>query len=278
MSNGYIKLGPFPNVWVMYDSNNGTPEETWERADASLKEFLGIVAPRYINYAFKVERHLSSLMVEEGANRVGAIHFSNDTKQFRFHNTRIQQVREKGDRSIKTTKVKQAVKTFDRYFYSVSPAEVVATDIREMNRCTLHSTTLRSRLRTNIKDVFSGVMDYVVANWESIGGAMVAAGVLHPTKMAEILQSKGEVITTTKLADTYNANVGYNVLRHGEHYYVNDRRTQLTERYELDALPTNVKRGVGLLKMVPDDTFIEGVGVRRRDFSFYVLGEEQWKE
>jgi hypothetical protein len=275
MNNGYIKLGPFPNVWVLYEANTGTPEETWERADASLKEFLGIVAPRYINYAFKTDRYLSSLSVEEGANRMGVIHFSSDNKQFRFHNFRTRQVRTKGDRSIKTTKVKQAVKTFDKYFYSVSPAEVITTDMQEMSRCTLLATTLRSRLVNKILEVVKGNMDYVIANWESIGGAMEAAGVLHPTKMEEIRQQKGEAATTTDLANTYRANVGYNVLLHGGCYYVNDRRTQLTERYERDALPDNIKRGVGLLKMVPDDTFIAGVGVRRRDYSFYVLGEEQ---
>jgi hypothetical protein len=275
MNNGYIKLGPFPNVWVLYEANTGTPEETWERADASLKEFLGIVARRYINYAFKTDRYLSSLSVEEGANRMGAIHFFSDNKQFRFHNFRTRQVRTKGDRSIKTTKVKQAVKTFDKYFYSVSPAEVITTDMQEMSKCTLLATILRSRLVDKILEVVKGNMDYVIANWESIGGAMEAAGVLHPTKMEEIRQQKGEAATTTDLANTYSANVGYNVLLHGGYYYVNDRRTQLTERYERDALPDNIKRGVGLLKMVPDDTFIAGVGVRRRDYSFYVLGEEQ---
>jgi hypothetical protein len=276
MSNGYIKLGPFPNVWVLYEANTGTPEEMWERADASLKEFLGIVAPRYINYAFKTDQYLNSLTVEEGANRVGRIQFFNAAdKRFRFHNFRIREVRTKGDRSIKTTKVAQAVKTFDRYFFSVSPAEVIASDMQEMRRCTLHATTLRSRLISRVTETIKDASTYVIDNWESIGGAMVAAGVLHPTKMEEIQQLKGEAATTTKLADTYNANVGYNVLRNGEYYYVNDRRTQLTERYERDALPDNIKRGVGLLKMVPDDTFIEGVGVRRRDYSFYVLGEEQ---
>lgn len=281
MSNSsYVQIGPYPNVLAVLGMEAPIPSatEAWESISGALKEFLSTIAPKYIGFTFKLNLVVNNIVVEEGANGMGVIHFSRGDEQFRFTNPRIRAVRERGDRSIRTTKVSQAVKTFHKYFYAVSPTEAIASDISAMNHCVFQSTQVKRQLTAKVTQLFNTHMDYIVSNWEVIGGIWRAAGLMTEADMEAVLSMRGEARTTEQLRKAYNDRVGYNVHIKGDYYYVHERKHDTTERHTIDTLPDNIKRGVGILKMVPDDTFVDGVGVRRRGHSFYVLGDEQWKE
>ncbi len=148
-------------------------------------------------------------------------------------------------------------------------------DLESMSMCMMQANSLRLILDREIDDIFRTTREFVIENWESFAQLLVTGGVLHESRVQNVIDQRGEVATTSTLHKLYKKDVGYNVLIKGDYYYVRDRSAKTTDKHTFDTLPDAIKRGVGLLKMVPDSTFVNGVGVRRKETSFYILGEMQ---
>jgi hypothetical protein len=267
------QLGPYPNIQVEYSEEYATPE--WEDVSLPIRKFLMVVAAKYPHYKFCFSYSSSFIRVYDGAEQVGQVVYRTDVNKFSFSNFRIKGVRKRGDQDIKTGKLSEAVKVFDRYFYSLSAADVMREDVGAIEGCTKKSLYTTHLVGYELVTVIGKVKGYLISNWETFSEGMVAAGVLSEDDAMKIITLREEAALTGSMTARYNGKSGYHVYIKDNCYYVRTLKTAEAVRHTTETLPDHIKRDVGLLKMVPDNTFVANVGVRRQNDSFYVLGEEK---
>jgi hypothetical protein len=277
------QFGPYPNVLVK--CKDDAPQEvfTWESVNPPdmIKNLLLAVAPKYPHYRFIYDHSWHEVSVHCGAkaeHKLGRFRYvmnSNLCGKIMFKNFRIDCVRSRGDRSIKTSRHGEAVKVFNQYFHTVSPAEVLRQQDVSIDQCINKANLYERELNSHLNAALTAAHKYILSNWDRIGGDMIAAGVLNQSSAEKINQLRQEAEVTSTLKQLYKSKVGYHVYLKEDLYYVKTLSSSDAQVYDSYTLPPNIKRDVGMLKLLPDSTFVVGVGVRNEKHSFYVLGEDK---
>jgi hypothetical protein len=124
-----------------------------------------------------------------------------------------------------------------------------------------------------MQQVYRHLDDYVLANFEEVSAAAIAAGA-KPAKVSSIPQMKEDYDTTKQIAEAYSKHKGAFVLINGRDYLVRDGKDQSPLVLSSEQLPSDLKGKLGLLKLLEDNHFMKDVGYRLDATTFFVMQEE----
>lgn len=238
-----------------------------------LREFLTVVTPKYPQYEFVI-KDAWNVSVAHGTTHIGKVG-AYDNKLV-FSNVRISRAKAKGKHGVSTRDVKKAVGIFNKYFQAMSADEVMEGSIMGMSSCIAKALTIKHEAEAAMDNVLRHVRPELLEDWERIGPLALASGSVSPAVIDRVPKLFAEAEMTGVLHKAYYHVGGYNVVINGGEYYVYQRHTNANAtKVAFEELSTGIKRGLGILKMVPDQTFIADVGVRHTGYSFFILGGEE---
>jgi hypothetical protein len=238
-----------------------------------LREFLNVITPKYPQYEFVIKDawHVS---VAHGTTHIGKVG-TLDSKLL-FSNVRISRDRARGENGISTGDVKKAVGIFNKYFQVMSADEVMEGSIIGMSRCISRAIDIKNEAEVAMGKVLKHIYPELLGDWERIGPLALASGNVSSAVIDRVPKLFAEAEMTEVLYNAYRKAGGYNVVISGGEYYVYQRysKTNAT-KVAFEGLSNGIKRGLGILKMVPDQTFLADVGVRNTSYSFFIIGGEE---
>ena len=111
-----------------------------------------------------------------------------------------------------------------------------------------------------------------MAQWDTIAAAAIAGG--YPAaELTGVAEKYQEYLIAKDLQDMHQKYEGQYAVITDSAYYTADIELRGVQTLSSETLPTHVRTKVGMLKLVPDRTFVMGVGVRSSDKVFYVVPE-----
>lgn len=119
------------------------------------------------------------------------------------------------------------------------------------------------------------IMDFVFANWERFVAATPANSTVQQmiAALPERAARSGEA---TAIAAHKISNTGFLVLEYNNKFYVQQDGTgEDTTALTHDGLSTYMKGAIAMLKLVPVETTVAGVGVQIEQGLYYVIPESK---
>ena len=135
------------------------------------------------------------------------------------------------------------------------------------------NTTKQAAYGGAMQQVYRHLDDYVLANFEEVSAAAIAAGA-KPNQVSNIPQMKEDYDTTTQITKTYLDHKGAFVLLNGRDYLVRDGKDQSPLVLSSDQLPSDLKGKLGMLKLLEDNHFLKNVGYRLDATTFFIVRGE----
>jgi len=221
--------------------------------------------------------YCASFNIYEGKTHLGRIYKGYGRlgdNAFTIDNDRLNAERKRGA----NTSTKDAAKAFKMVIKSFH-GQTIDEAFREAHSeagtlvASLYNNSHGKFLRkyNNLNDL---MVSYVMENWDHMQQVAINAGV-SPTAL-EGMQDAYDAYTTTKaIRAAWNNSEGVTVLIRGDDYIVDSP----TGKHILDGdkLPVNIKRSLGILKMVEINTYVADHGVRVGKDKVFVSSKEQIK-
>lgn len=276
----------YPNIQAKWNTKSGDEPPTIV-IEPKLKELAVALALKYPQWRLVCHRmwnnfqgdgkaQVQKFSVYEGNENLGEI--SSEYGGGRFHcervftlrNERIASARERGDR-VRTKDLGKALKIAAKMFYTKNLNEYIDEAANNVRRVTYE--VARDRFHTfqrKFSHMWGYLEDYSVQQFDSLRDAAIRAGADTAT-LDDYINAYQEHKATEEIESCYEKGKGWVVLIRGSDYAVtssNDNR-QVT-MYTTDTLPPHIKRGIGMLKLLEDNTFMSGVGVRRSESTFFI--------
>ena len=246
-----------------------------------LLEFIDVVAPKYPHYTFVLEIgsavHVARMVkVFQGAEEIGSVgtHSGHSSRIVRYGliTPAIRQERRRGDRNIQTTVLKTAVKTFNRYFQPKTTLQVLEERVQEVQRVMRMAGNLRTTFRNGFEGACFIAKDLIMEQWDTI--AAIAVGQKYSAANLEMVRDKyHESSVADALENAHSRREGHYVVITDSTYQVADIELSGVQTFASETLPIHIRTKVGMLKLVPDQTFVPNVGVRSSAKVFYILPE-----
>lgn len=216
---------------------------------------------------------LTSFIVYEGGETLGRIwkSYENRGDVVNIDNPRMQEARQRGN-STSTQDLKKAFKLVTKNFHGPTLNEIVKDAIE-----TAHNTVsvLTHRTQVDFYKKYGALSDFLVAytmnNWDHIKQMAIDVG-LSPASLDGMSEAYDAYKATRDISNTMGENKGATVLIRGDEYIV--VREGATAIFDTDHLPSHIKRSVGILKMVDNQTYVEGHGARVSKDKFFVSAKE----
>lgn len=164
--------------------------------------------------------------------------------------------------SKRTHSLDKAIKIFERTFSTKTLPERAAALRRKLFSSANRATRIAGRtFSSNYTGITTALEPYIIENWSQFRDAAIAAGVTEVA--ADSIVS--EYNTVQSLAQLSESGVSISI---EDGVYTVLRDTRDAELYTTDTLPVGFKRGIGMLKLVPDDTLLEGIGLRDTESTY----------
>jgi hypothetical protein len=252
------------------DASIPVPEGAWPNPAAG---------EDYRMYRFVVW-HVSKA-IGEVPLELGDVWVGNDLETFNITNERIQGGLQRGNERS-TTKLDRAVSIFNRNFYPPTPAELLkirALGLRngvKEGRSKVYSTDeLFKRFTRFLRPHIESHLEEFLELARTLGA--------EPAKFGKYPEQLEETTTIKDVMQHMEEDKGCAVILKGADYYVSNADQVYKYRYGKDSLPahqvhqfatgtlpTDIKRGVGMLKLLKDGTYLRGVGYRLNADTFYI--------
>ena len=182
-------------------------------------------------------------------------------------NDRMSDNRQRGSHTA-TTDVNKAFKLVVKNFRGPSLNEMVKEAVG-VATSTVH--TLAYGYRSSFNRKFSGMNDFLVSyamnNWEHMKQKAIDAGI-SPASLDGLEEAYVALKATQEICDSLTDNKGATVLLRGDEYVVVINGA--VSIFDTEHLPSHIKRSIGVLKMVENNTHVEGHGVRTAKDKFFV--------
>jgi hypothetical protein len=120
----------------------------------------------------------------------------------------------------------------------------------------------------------SCLVDYVMKNWDQMHQVIIDAGV-SPTALDGMQEAYEAYVSMAGIRTVWSSNKGVTVLIRGNEYIVDSPTGK--HIVEGDQLPANIKRSIGILKMVEVNSYVADHGIRVGKDKFFVSSSEQSK-
>ena len=244
--------------------------------------FINVVAPKHPHYTFLLDkwdghypvRHVRVLLGKEHIGTVSVLrsYSSSIGDRYVLANAHIREERKRGTRDIRTVSLKSAVKTFNRYFRPATTQETLEPMVAKIRRTLGLAAGIKHDFTTGFTNMCLGAKHIIMEQWDAIETTAVARG-LNLSGFANVLDKHQEYLVAEGLYGVHSSGQGHYVVIVGDVYYTADTRLSAVQVLASETLPTHMRTKVGMLKLMPDNTFVPGVGVRTSDKLFYVLPE-----
>ena len=212
---------------------------------------------------------------------LGEVWVNADLKTYNLTNQRIQDGLQRG-MERKTTKLDNAVSIFNRNFYPSTPAELLA----------IRAHSLRNGVKEGRNKVYSTdelfktftrfLRPHIESHLEEFLELAHTLGA-EPSKFDKYPAELEETTTIKDVMEHMDGEKGCVAILKGADYYVSNANHVYKYRYSngqipehevhqfvTGTLPTDIKRGVGMLKLLKDGTYLRGVGYRLNADTFYI--------
>jgi len=194
-------------------------------------------------------------------------------------NHRISAKRERGN-STKTNDLKKALRIIDRDFGRKNHKERLM-ELRGKGRGSLISAhnSISGAYQMLIRSMLENLEDHVAANFQHYRDIVVAAG-MSPTRLDALPEKKEQYdIAHGVYERAFKQSEGLFVIAANSVYLaLQDDKDESKVAYHTwtsDTVPDVVRRKIGLLKLVDNEAFLEGVGYRIDQDSFLILQEDE---
>jgi hypothetical protein len=279
----------FSNVFVLRNPNSHTPTDRYIFTTSPMFRLLTELTAKRPTWEFTsihmVRRSdgvitCNQFDVYEKGERIGDITTGWSNRRggaaepdYRYDTPRLEKDRQRGSWT-KTTDLDKAVKGILKAFTPKTLSERIEVAEQVISS---HVRSAAARHVNGFNNIWRNsafeIMDYVVANWETINEGMVAMGLTPPPEEARDIYLKAR--GSNQMLKAYNADEGVLVLIRGNDYIVvrgsDEMRT--TEILSSEQLPPVVRRNIGILKLHGEGMVFD-VGVLDGDDVFYVYTEE----
>jgi hypothetical protein len=298
-----------PNVlveWIKPDPNE-TPRagrminDKWPiEVDDMLKKLLIVLATKNPawKFVFKSNRHsaatrwvrennnaentvsykylsLSSAYIFDGKEFLGAVskvRGRSSVDAYYIENERVSKERSRG--SGATTKdLKKAIRLVEKMFGSKTVEERIDAVREDLGNIVDHVNKDRSRrYEDTFRRATKGMRMYMLKNWGTLSKIALENGG-DPQAIDSLLTVRNEAVLAKGMYKCWENENGRVVLIHGNDYVVRSKQEgeeKRTHIYSQTDVPEDIKRGIGMLKLVDVKFYIENVGIRIDDNAFFL--------
>lgn len=226
---------------------------------------------------------LEHVAVFEGKECLGSIRKTygrNSNDSYLIENERINDIRERG-RGATTKDMKKAIRLVEKMFGAKTHDELLK-EVRE--ECTNILYSVASDRKRKYEDVFSratkGMKKYIIENWQTLSSVALQNGA-DPKAVESLLDVRNESLLAGAMYKCKQNENGSVVLIHGNDYVVQskfDGEETQTRIYSQADVPEDIKRGIGMLKLVDVKFYIQNVGVRIADNAFFISTTQEMSD
>jgi len=250
-----------------------------------MKNFIETLALKHPNWVFEavngvgltgddgIEKtyYANNFKVTEKRELIGTIGYTSDARGssgFKISNTRIKNGRERGD-CITTKDEKKAIRHIDKWFYRETVAELMCNRANLANRKSyVVMGEHRDRAKNSLNELDEAIKRFVFANYDAFSKTLnepklidIAAGLATEIENADAVR-----LIHNKLMDCDAFVVA--TLDTGNYAIQKGKDISVKSSEELDS---DMRRKLGLLKLVSNETSISGVGIKCSDDTFVVI-------
>ena len=218
---------------------------------------------------------ITRFTVYENREKIGTVGTSQTRHGTKYviGNERIKNTRKRGG-AAETGDLKKALKLMAKSFGGKTNAEkLTAADGRLSGYLHGGNQAREAAYSAAMQQVYRYLGDYVLANFEGVSAAAIAAGA-KPASVSNIPGLREEYDTTKQIAEAYSAHKGAFVLLNGRDYLVRDGKDQSPLVLSSEQLPSDLKGKLGMLKLLEDNHFMKDVGYRLNATTFFVMRGE----
>lgn len=218
--------------------------------------------------------HYHRFTVMNGEEELGWIarelNWRTGENSYEFNSRYLEKKRTRG-RSTRTKDLKKAVKLIRENFTELSYNEHVHAVENAVGSflANQHSRTMY-RTRTTIEKLSAEVIAYLQPQWDKfIASLSTDAARELAMQFPDFVREAGEANAMYDLHKPKNTGAYVRLL--GEKYVVKRLGSDDTHVYTQATLPDDLRGPIGALKLVPDETLIDGIGVRAASGAFYIV-------
>lgn len=281
IENDYTKLG-MPNI--LFEQRKNSTNNTEITADNTLVDpfifpLMKRLAQARPQWKFVASRrrvasnsnffHVFSFDVYEGSAILGRIWkvYEKRGNVVCINNERMSAERQRGGCSA-TQDFKKAFKLVTKNFHGLTVAEAVKDAVGKANAAV---SNLHNKRQAEFHHKYDTLKDFLVAytmnNWEHMRQTAIDVGI-SPALLDGMPEAYDAYKATRDICNTRGDDTGATVVIRGDEYIVVVGGA--TSIFDTDHLPPHIKRSVGILKMIEEQTYVEGHGVRVAKDKFFV--------
>ena len=213
--------------------------------------------------------HVSAFEVYEGNAILGRVwkDYENRGDVICINNKRMSAERQRGSAST-TQDLKKAFKLVTKNFHGLTVAEAVKDAAGEVHAVVfnLHNKN-RAEFHHKYDTLSPFLMAYTMNNWEHMRQTAIDVGI-SPALLDGMPEAYDAYKATRDINNTMGDDTGATVVIRGDEYIVVVGGA--TSIFDTEHLPPHIKRSVGILKLVEEQTFVEGHGARVAKDKFFV--------
>lgn len=218
---------------------------------------------------------LQSVTVFEGKECLGSIRKTygrSNVDAYLIENERIDSTRERG-RGATTKDTKKAIRLVEKMFGSKTVEERIDAVREDLASIVHHVNQDRSRkYEDTFKRATKGMRMYMLKNWGTLSKIALENGG-DPQAIDSLLTVRNEAVLAKGMYKCWENENGRVVLIHGNDYVVRSKQEGegiRTHIYSQTDVPEDIKRGIGMLKLVDVKFYIENVGIRISENAFFL--------
>ena len=274
----YIPLY-MPNVLAEVDKGTtDIPEvasRTWPLLDALVKKY-----PRWKfvgRRGYSTDKTLIHFRVYDGSQQLGSISSETAWKygdRYLLKSPRLDNKRERGYET-RTKDLKKAIKLVSDNYYTKTLGELVGVSREVINNALSSAvSTPHTNHRVAYGLVENFAKQYVATHWEAFLGEAKASGI-DLSYVGDYPALRSLSLEADRVGIAVRERRGVDVVIHGATYVLKTSGTEEPALYASDTLPRDVKTKLALLKLMNGNEYIDGVGVKANESTYFIMDDPQ---
>jgi len=190
-----------------------------------------------------------------------------------FINNRIDEKLTRGN-SMKTTKLTKAKSIFNKYFHGLTTIENMQVLAAKVGY-TLSTT--KYDLQDKVNATNTQLTKFVQNEIQKKNSTLLRF--VKDMGQGELIEkhnkATGDFSILQRINSAVKDNDGYYVMFEGNDYFTWRKQDTTTKRHKREDMPEDMRMAVGLLKISPVETFVDGAGYKLKDNQFFIRDEVQ---
>ena len=213
---------------------------------------------------------LKHVTVVAGEEVLGKIH-ENFKQQLEFSNNRILNAVSRGYVK-RTTKIPVAVKLFNKFFYPATLVEKAKLSRSELVGAISHASYLATQEVSKPKMQIERVIKNMLNN-NSQAFAKFLAEIGETEILKQYQECTDDLTNITSIRDDSMRGRGFHIFKLRDKWGVADAHRTITTATTNERVPEELIGNFAMLKTVEDNTFVQAVGYKRNENSYWIYKE-----